>query len=63
MRSSEPEIVTLYRQAIRQAPPRCCHTCDHYTDVGGCLEFNTEPPELFARTVDACDLWTEELPF
>jgi hypothetical protein len=62
-RHPEPEIVTLYRQAIRQAPPRCCHTCDHYTDAGGCLEFDTEPPELFARTVGVCDLWTEELPF
>ena len=63
MRSSEPEIVTLYRQAIKQAPPKVCHTCDNYTNEGACLEFNAEPPELFTRTVGACLLWTEEVPF
>ena len=61
---TEPEIVTLYRAAIRQEPPRCCHTCDHYNRASGlCLEFDNEPPELFTRTIGACDLWVEELPF
>jgi hypothetical protein len=63
MRTQEPDIVTLYRQQIRQSPPKVCHTCESYLKNGMCLEFNQEPPELFTRTVGVCDLWTEEIPF
>ena len=63
MRVKEPEIVRLYRQQVRQSPPKVCHTCDNYAEDGMCLEFSQEPPELFTRTVGVCDLWTEEVPF
>jgi hypothetical protein len=63
MRSPEPKIVTLYRAAIRQDPPKCCHTCDYYTKDGMCQEYDAAPPELFTRTVDSCELWSEEIPF
>jgi hypothetical protein len=63
MKVKEPEIVTLYRQQIRQSPPKVCHTCDNYAEDGMCLEFSQEPPELFTRTVGVCDLWSEEIPF
>jgi hypothetical protein len=63
MRHPEPKIVTLYREAIRQQPPKVCHTCDYYTKDGLCEEFDAEPPELFTRTVDVCDLWSQEIPF
>ena len=63
MRHPEPKIVTLYREAIRQKPPKVCHTCDYYTKDGLCQEFNAEPPVDFATQPNSCELWAEEIPF
>jgi hypothetical protein len=68
-RHPEPDFVTAYKEWLKAGPPKCCHTCDHYGQAkyndppGHCREFNMEPPEEFAATVDACASWTQELPF
>jgi hypothetical protein len=64
MRHQEPEVVTIYREWVKTAPPRCCHTCEHYGVDGLCIEFWMQPPEEFAATVgDGCDKWQRECPF
>ena len=55
MRHKQPEIVTVYYNAIKAGPPRCCHSCEFYGTDGLCVEFFKEPPEKFAATPDACD--------
>ena len=61
MRPPEPEFVTLWRNP--PPAPMCCHTCDHYSQGGRCMEFEMEPPEDFAASVGKCELWEEECPF
>lgn len=61
MRPPEPEFVTLWRNP--PPTPMCCHTCEHYSASGRCMEFDTEPPAEFAASVGACELWEEECPF
>lgn len=61
MRPPEPEFVTLWRNP--PPTPMCCHTCEHYSEDGRCVEFGTEPPAEFAASVGACELWEEECPF
>ena len=63
MRHQEPEIVKHYRQVLVQRPPKCCHTCYHYTQGGLCDKFDMQPPEDFAATPDQCDQWQDEIPF
>jgi hypothetical protein len=63
MRHAEPEIVTQYRAAPKVEPPKVCHTCDHYTDVGLCTRFGEAPPVEFASEPGGCELWVEEVPF
>ena len=63
MRHPEPEIVTLYRAAIKTLPPKVCHTCEHYGTDGLCIEFFMKPPEEFAATPDACPKWEQEVSF
>lgn len=58
-RHPEPECVIIYRQG----PPKCCHTCDSYTQDGECERFGTEPPADFAATPGACPNWLMEIPF
>ena len=60
MRHKKP-IFLLEIEKIKE--PKCCHTCHHYTRVGICEIYKTEPPEEFAATVDACDKWEFECPF
>ncbi len=43
--------------------PRMCHNCKHYDEQGICLEFEGEPPEVFANKNNACELWVDEVPF
>ncbi len=68
-RHPEPDFVTAYKEWLKAGPPKCCHTCDHYgherygDKAGYCREFNMEPPEEFAATVDECGSWTQEIPF
>jgi hypothetical protein len=63
MKHPEPEIVTIYRKTLRTEPPRLCHTCDNYQPDGRCAEFDSVPPESFAKEPSQCDLWIEEVPF
>ena len=63
MRHKEPSIVTVYRDCIKQGPPKCCHTCEHYGTDGLCIEFWMEPPEEFASTLNTCDKWVPEVTF
>ena len=63
MRHLEPAIVTLYRNTLRAEPPRVCHTCDHYSKEGKCMEFDSVPPLEFASEPGGCALWVWEVPF
>ena len=63
MRHPEPQIVTLYRTTIRAEPPKVCHTCDHYSKEGKCMEFDSVPPLEFASEPGGCALWVWEVPF
>jgi hypothetical protein len=63
MRHPEPQIVKLWRE--NPGIPKCCHTCISYTQEGLCLEFESEPPQDFAESLNACTLWMSEdsIPF
>ena len=63
MRTTPPKIVTDWQEAIRQPPPRCCHTCENYTEAGECKLFNLAPPAEFTQEVDQCESWVQEVPF
>lgn len=63
MRPKPPKIVTDWQKMTQIQPPRCCHTCWHYTDSGQCKVFQMEPPAEFAEEVDQCDAWEQEVPF
>jgi hypothetical protein len=52
-----------WRDWIKAGPPKCCHTCDHYSKDGHCFMLDARPPEEFAAAQDACGEWTEEVPF
>lgn len=66
-RPEEPVEVIQWRQKYKAAtfdrPPKCCHTCDDYTDDGYCSHFYMEPPADFANTFNACPEWYEKIPF
>lgn len=62
-RPPEPEIVMKYWQQTSQPMPRCCHTCDHYDQVGRCDSYDMTPPAEFASTINACDRWLDLVPF
>lgn len=63
MRPTPPKIVTDWQEAIRQPPPRCCHTCWNYTDGGQCKVFQMEPPAEFTQEIDQCQSWEYDVPF
>lgn len=63
MRPPKPTIVARYEEAIKNGPPKCCHTCAEYDADGICQRFETEPPEDFAAREGACEHWTMEIPF
>lgn len=60
MRHKEPEHVTAWRD---NQPPKCCHTCEHYSEDGLCTLFNMEPPEEFAATHGQCGDFSFDIPF
>jgi hypothetical protein len=60
---SEPDFVVAWREWTRKGPPRCCHTCEFYSPKGECGAFHMVPPPEFAEKTDACEKWTQELPF
>lgn len=63
MRHKEPEILKKYYEAVKNGPPKFCHTCEEYADDGTCLKYDMEPPEDFARTPGKCTDWTIRIPF
>ena len=63
MRPKPPKIVTDWQEIIRTPPPKCCHTCWHYTDGGQCKVFQVEPPEHFTKELDQCQEWEQDVPF
>lgn len=62
-RPPEPDFVAAWREWIKAGPPRCCHTCEHYSIHGSCVVFDMTPPPEFAAMPDQCETWTQELPF
>ena len=59
-RHPEPEQVAIWRKG----QPKCCHTCLHYSTAGECLIHHQEPPQEFAASEGACDIWEDEdIPF
>lgn len=64
MKYNKPDFLIEYENAIKQAPPRCCHSCDHYRyNDGKCLKFNQYPPEEFTQQRDQCVAWVFRIPF
>ena len=63
MRYKEPKFVTEWKDAIKQEPPRCCHTCENYLGDGSCQIFNMVAPEDFAEAVGVCSDWERAIPF
>lgn len=62
-RPPAPESVVQWRKQMHALPPKCCHTCDKFSESGNCQEFDMRPPDDFASTVDACEQWAEMIPF
>jgi hypothetical protein len=58
-RPPEPEFVKVWREG----PPKCCHTCEYFNEEGHCTGFDLKPPDDFAATKDACEMWLYEVPF
>jgi hypothetical protein len=67
MRHEQPKIVSDYYakisalRAIKE--PKCCHTCENYSENGICQEFSEEPPADFAAQPNQCDKWMCIIPF
>lgn len=60
----EPDYLIEYRQIVKKGPPKCCHTCDFYgREYMFCTKYDTNPPEDFASTQDACPDYYEIIPF
>lgn len=62
-RQKEPEVVTKWRALVKAGPPKCCYTCDNYTDHSFCTRFEEKVPEDFSESIDQCSEWVWELPF
>jgi hypothetical protein len=65
---SEPHVVKVYREKLREAkkglyPPKCCYTCDHFAEHHYCTMFDEKVPKDFAGSIDQCPSWFEEIPF
>jgi hypothetical protein len=64
LKHQAPEIVQKYRAMLERGEPKCCHTCEHYTEQGYCAIHQMQPPEDFAATVPTpCEAWESEIPF
>jgi hypothetical protein len=62
-RPADPQFLLDYRQWMKSGPPKCCHTCEHFSQEGHCSVFDMRPPGEFADEVDGCDQWELEVPF
>lgn len=58
-RPPEPEIVKQWRKG----PPKCCHTCEYYSEAGICSIYGMRPPDDFAASIDECAEWVMAIPF
>ena len=67
MRHPQPNIVSEYYDKVNAMrdikEPKCCHTCDSYTEEGICREYLIEPPEDFAQQLNQCEEWIPIIPF
>ena len=56
MRHPQPKIVSDYYDKVNALrdikEPKCCHTCDSYTEEGTCREYSIEPPEEFSQQLN-----------
>lgn len=62
-RPKEPEYIVQWREWMRAGPPKCCHTCDHYSKEGYCYQYKMTPPPEFAASLGECKYWLQEIPF
>jgi hypothetical protein len=62
-RPKEPEYLVQWREWMRAGPPKCCHTCEHYSPDGECWQYKMTPPQAFADSVGECKDWIPEIPF
>jgi hypothetical protein len=64
MRHKEPSELAQFRELVSRWPPRCCHTCDNYSQTGECFVHKCPPPKDFANNYGSgCPQWTMEIPF
>ena len=62
-RPAEPEYIVQWREWMRAGPPKCCHTCEHYSKEGYCYQYKMTPPKEFAESIGECKYWIQEIPF
>ena len=62
-RPAEPEYLVQWRKWLAEGPPKCCHTCEHYSKEGHCYQYKMTPPPEFADSVGECKDWIPEIPF
>lgn len=62
-RPKEPEYLVQWREWMRAGPPKCCHTCEHYSQNGECWQYKMTPPQAFADSVGECKDWIPSIPF
>ena len=62
-RPKEPEYIVQWREWMRAGPPKCCHTCDNYSQEGYCYQYKMAPPPEFASSIGECKYWIQEIPF
>jgi len=67
MRHPQPKIVKDYYAKVEafydMNEPKCCHTCDSYSEEGICQEYLIAPPEDFAQQLNQCEEWLPIIPF
>lgn len=67
MRHPQPKLVKDYYDKVNALrdikEPKCCHTCDSYTEEGTCREYSIAPPEEFAQQLNQCEKWIPIIPF
>ena len=56
MRHPQPKLVKDYYAKVEafydMKEPKCCHTCDSYSEEGICHEYLIAPPEDFAQQIN-----------
>jgi hypothetical protein len=60
---AQPDFVSEWKRIQKIAPPKCCHTCNYYSEEGLCNLHDAEPPEEYAATLGECPDWVDEIPF